>query len=126
MKRLITAIILLSVCAATSLYFSNNLKNELLSARKTVIKIKEFCVQNQQENAFDESGKLLGKWKNHTLLNTTALKRESTEEIERSINEIYVLISDGNLEKATEVCETTVAQIDYLLHAEQLDFENVF
>jgi hypothetical protein len=126
MKRLIAAVTVISVCIGISLYFSKNLKNELNKTKAGVEKIKACCLNGKYDAAFEESRSLYNGWESRILLNTTALKKESTENIEKNINEIYVTMSGKSYEKIPELCDSTVAEIEYLLHIEQLRFENIF
>jgi hypothetical protein len=126
MKRGIVALIIFCFIIFFSCYCSYKNKIALESAKTSIEEIFNLCETGEIQNAYNKSDELKTEWKKSRFILKITFEHDAVKEIETAVIELPMLIRSNNDEKARDVCEDALSEIEYLIDGEKLVFENIF
>ena len=126
MKRGLCALIIFCLCIVLSVYLSAKAKDALGFAEIRINEIRLLCEDGENKKALIKAREFREEWeKKHPVLKIS-FEQSTVRELETAVSQIPRLIENGKTDRAIEICEDTVNEIEYLLLSEKICFENIF
>ena len=125
MKRVAAAVVLLllavSTAAATHFAFNSEL-TALSDSIEALIDCAEICSDDELKEKTDE---VLAEWKHSSALLHSLVVHEGMDELEQNLTALPLIIAHSDRSEYKLKCIEAINQIENLINAEKLSFENI-
>ncbi len=125
MKRVIAAVLLLSCAAGISFWTGHVFKtemNRLLSSLNVIIDSAE---TDTEEVLTEKTEALLLQWHKSSGVLHSLVMHEGMDNVEENITALPLILEHSDREEFKSKCIEAINQIENLLNAEKLSFENI-
>ncbi len=125
MKRVIAAILLLSAAVALSVWAGHIFKTEMNGLLSSLDKLIDTAQTDSDDELAKKTDEILLQWENSSGILHSLVMHEGMDDVEENITVLPLLLEHSDRDEFKNKCIEAINQIENLLNAEKLDFENI-
>ncbi len=125
MKRVIAAALLLSTAVMISLWAGHVFRTEMNGLLSSLDKLVDTAQTGSGEELAEKTDEILIQWEKSSGILHSLVMHEGMDDVEDNITALPLLLEHSDREEFKIKCIEAINQIENLLNAEKLNFENV-
>lgn len=125
MKRVIAAVLLLGCAVGISFWTGHIFKTEMNGLLSSLNVIIDSAETDTDEVLTEKTEVLLLRWYNTSEILHSLVMHEGMDDVEENITALPLILEHSDREEFKSKCIEAINQIENLLNAEKLSFENI-
>ena len=125
MKRVAIAVVLLSVAVITSVWAGVIFKSEMNALLQSIQNVVDSAESDSDEVLSEKTEELIDLWNKSSGILHSLVMHEGMDDVEENITSLPLLLEHSDREEFKSKCIESINQIENLLNAEKLNFENI-
>ncbi len=125
MRRVVAAILLLSTAVAVSGWAGQIFKTEMNRLLSSLNSLVDTAQTGSEDELAKKTDEVLIQWENSSKILHSLVMHEGMDNVEENITALPLILEHSDRDEFKSKCIEAINQIENLLNAEKLSFENI-